>query len=447
MGIVGKEIRLLLRDRNFMVQTLFIPAIITAYNVLLNPPLIEGVKNNFYHAGALAFGIGSYVLIFGGASVLNAEGKSLWLLYTFPASLKDIMLRKAKMWGIISSSYCLVPLGIFFWLNPRFDGDLIPAALMALAGVVIYSFVASGIGVLATNPTEELHQRKMRPGPLYLYMFLSGLYVFAFYADSAWTRIVLLVICSLMAVSIWQKVVERLPYLLDPDGAPRARIGLAEGMMATLAFLVLQELFFHLYSATISLDIGNIRMLSYFSSGLVVSVFSLGIMKLWKYTDILEDIGLGTLRRTSSPGMLKMRIRPTVLWTALTVTVGTGYLFVLQGTGLLSDLSDKADTGFLKVNSIPFFIIAVLLAPVFEEFIFRGILFSGMKRILNLPCAILGSAAIFALIHPASSFVPVLVLGIATAAVFNRTRSIYCPMLVHMAYNTAVVFIRVSVIG
>jgi membrane protease YdiL (CAAX protease family) len=44
----------------------------------------------------------------------------------------------------------------------------------------------------------------------------------------------------------------------------------------------------------------------------------------------------------------------------------------------------------------------VLAAPLFEEFLFRALVFQGMERSLRPPSAVLGSAAIFAVIHPAS---------------------------------------------
>ena len=62
--------------------------------------------------------------------------------------------------------------------------------------------------------------------------------------------------------------------------------------------------------------------------------------------------------------------------------------------------------------------LAVLAAPLFEEFIFRGLIFGGLRRIASPVTAALASAAIFAIVHPPMSVVPVFVLGIAAALVY-----------------------------
>jgi len=49
----------------------------------------------------------------------------------------------------------------------------------------------------------------------------------------------------------------------------------------------------------------------------------------------------------------------------------------------------------------------IVAAPIFEEFIFRGLIFGGLRRSLDLPVAAIASAAIFAIVHPPASVIPV----------------------------------------
>ena len=53
--MVGKDLRLLLRDRNLLVQTLIVPVLILTFQVVANPGLLSGAAGNFRHAAALAF--------------------------------------------------------------------------------------------------------------------------------------------------------------------------------------------------------------------------------------------------------------------------------------------------------------------------------------------------------------------------------------------------------
>jgi ABC-2 type transport system permease protein len=84
-------------------------------------------------------------------------------------------------------------------------------------------------------------------------------------------------------------------------------------------------------------------------------------------------------------------------------------------------------------------LLTVVAAPLCEEFIFRGLIFGGLRRSMGLAPAMLMSAALFAIVHPPASTVPVFVLGLGTAFVYDRTRSLLGPMLVHAVYNAMVV--------
>jgi ABC-2 type transport system permease protein len=83
--------------------------------------------------------------------------------------------------------------------------------------------------------------------------------------------------------------------------------------------------------------------------------------------------------------------------------------------------------------------LAVAAAPLFEEFIFRGLIFGGLRRSLGIVPATLASAAVFAIIHPPLSVVPVFGLGICAALTYERTMVLAAPMLVHAIYNAVVV--------
>jgi ABC-2 type transport system permease protein len=82
--------------------------------------------------------------------------------------------------------------------------------------------------------------------------------------------------------------------------------------------------------------------------------------------------------------------------------------------------------------------LAIVAAPIFEEFIFRGLIFGGLRRSLGVGAAAVASAAIFAIVHPPASVVPVFVLGLCAAFAYERTRMLAAPMIVHAVYNAAV---------
>ena len=84
------------------------------------------------------------------------------------------------------------------------------------------------------------------------------------------------------------------------------------------------------------------------------------------------------------------------------------------------------------------FPLAVVAAPLFEEFIFRAVLFRGFRRSLSALGAALASAAVFALVHPAIAAVPVFLFALLAALAYDRSRWLVTPILAHMTYNALV---------
>ena len=80
-----------------------------------------------------------------------------------------------------------------------------------------------------------------------------------------------------------------------------------------------------------------------------------------------------------------------------------------------------------------------LLAPVFEELLFRGIILQGFLHHYSYPKAILSSAVLFAAFHlNPIQFFPALGTGLILAWLFVRTRSLWPCMLVHALTNSIV---------
>ena len=87
-------------------------------------------------------------------------------------------------------------------------------------------------------------------------------------------------------------------------------------------------------------------------------------------------------------------------------------------------------------------LLAIVAAPLCEEFLFRGLIFKGLERSAGTILAVLGSAALFALVHPPIAVLPVFGLGIATAMSFRSSGFLLAPMLTHAVYNTCVIFLN-----
>jgi membrane protease YdiL (CAAX protease family) len=429
-GIIGKDLRLLLRDRNFFVQTLVAPGLIVCFQVFFNVGMAESIGSNFHHAATFAFGVGAYVLISTGLNVLAVEGNALWMLYGLPVALPAIMLRKTLLWSVLGLSYAVIVLGMCAWHIRVLHSIDLSYTTVALAGVVIYSFIASGMGMLATDPLEVEVKRRIRPGMIYLYMILASLYGYALYAPSTWARLGQIVLSSLLAYALWQKVRDRAPFLLDAVSMPPPRVSLADGLMAALGFFVLQGVF-TLLLAGMHVPPGRILVPAYVGAGAVVVGFTLFMFWRARVVGVLSSVGLGG-PRDGRP------VRAVVIGVALGIAggiVGFGYLLAIRNFPNIERYRMHAEELSLVVKGWWLVGLAVVAAPVFEEFIFRGLVYRGMRRSLPTRWSAAGSAAVFAICHPSISVVPVFIMGVLAALGFESTGWIFTPICVHMTYN------------
>jgi len=437
-GILAKDLRLLLRDRNFLVTTLVVPVILFGFQIILNPALIRGVTGDYRHAATLAFGLGAYILMSSAFHILSVEGAALWLLYTFPRELHSILIQKTVLWAGVALAYAGIVLGVTAVLNRSLDAEAMALGLTAAVGVVISAFIAGALGTLAADPLQTEPQRKIRPEIVYLYMFLSSTYGYAIYGPSAWARVVQVILSSLLVLALWQKVRDRLPYLLDPTEMPPPSIALSDGLIATLAFFVLQGIL-TLGLVSTKVPLAQSLLIAYVAAGGLVAVFTLYLFWRLKVPRVLEAVGF----RSPSSSFLRSLTLGALAGTSA-AALGLGYLWIVARVEPFRTLTQEAlEQGkqLPEMGAGWIALLAVVAAPLFEEYLFRGLVFKGLRRTMTPAFAILASAAIFAIVHPPLSFVPVFGLGVAAALAFEASGSLLAPILAHALYNGAIVLL------
>jgi len=261
-----------------------------------------------------------------------------------------------------------------------------------------------------------------------VFLILVGMYGYALFAPSMWTRVVQLVLSILVACALWQKVRDREPYFLDPVSAPPRQLSLADGLFAALAFFVIQGFTFGL-AIGLKMKKGPALAMAFFIAGGLVSLFVWLIFR--RTPSVLKaPAAAETMPRASSLGM------------GLAAGLGAGGLGVLyiQAAERIPFLRELDNGGGIlrEVHGWWVFLLALVAAPLFEEFIFRGLVFRGMRRSMPMWLASVGSAGVFALCHPPVAMIPVCTMGVLAAWVFERSRRLVTPMALHLTYNAVV---------
>jgi len=95
--------------------------------------------------------------------------------------------------------------------------------------------------------------------------------------------------------------------------------------------------------------------------------------------------------------------------------------------------------------AIPVAFVAVVMAPLGEETLFRGFVLQGLENGFSPARAVVLSAALFAFVHVYPVEMPsIFAIGILLAIVFRRRRSLLASMTAHATVNLTVVLLTLA---
>ncbi|MES2742839.1 MAG: CPBP family intramembrane glutamic endopeptidase [Pseudomonadota bacterium] len=445
-----RELTLLARDRNFLVQSLLLPLLIVGGQLIVTGKF-GGTSDSaitFATLAAMAFGIGAYMLMLSAFQTLHAEGDALWLLYTFPAPIAQVLMEKAQLWALLALVYPLALLGFGVFEARAPDWPMATALIMVVVGVPMFALIAVSLGVFACDPQAQEGRGKPRPAYLYLYTSLSGMYIYAIATGSWLQKLALLVLLASLALALWQTARDALPYLLDPAAAPPSRVGAADGLMAIVLFFGVQLLLMaNVEHAGVPSGLGR-HVLAF----VVAGALTCGVVRLiyWRKKTIgVPAIWHAPILGTrAAAAKSELAARSVLARTALTrgetisasLMLGCGaalagvlYIMLSRHLGWQAMPTAAWESG--RAERWLLFGLSVVAAPLVEEFLFRGLLLGGLRRSMGAAPAILLSAAVFAIVHPGHALPPVFILGVAAGYAYERYRILLAPMLVHASFN------------
>jgi len=132
-----------------------------------------------------------------------------------------------------------------------------------------------------------------------------------------------------------------------------------------------------------------------------------------------------------------------VVLPVLLVAWGLQFLSVWTLTRLGFHLEDEQAVALMLGAKSPWLrvylgVFAIVIAPVAEEFVFRGTLYPLVKQLGFPKLALLGVSFLFALIHfNVPTFVPLFFFALAQTWLYERTDNLLAPITVHALFNAA----------
>ncbi len=90
-------------------------------------------------------------------------------------------------------------------------------------------------------------------------------------------------------------------------------------------------------------------------------------------------------------------------------------------------------------------LMAIVVAPLFEELFFRGLAYPALKQRIGLVPALLTTSVVFASIHfHVPSLLPLVALAIGLTLAYEATGNIVVPILIHGLFNTMTIVVMIK---
>lgn len=442
-----KELLWFARDRGAVVQALLLPLTMAGVQLFNLRGVAAGAQGawNTLCGGAVVFG--TYFLAVLGPRSLASEGSALWIALTWPRGLESLLKAKARLWTLVSSG--IVGL-VLCYAAYCFPGDIAGVALVGGGWVLFARSMADKAVTLATVTGPSGETEKVPAGRRWA-IHLGTLPFAVGVLTLQWPVAVTGIVYSMMtAAAMWQNFRARLPYLYDPwsERLPAAPT-LMHAMVAVALLVEGGAVITGTAQALAGRDMAAVaRALAYGASAACVSVGAARFLAnrgvrpadTWRWQPMP---GPAPPRwRLDAPGrrfLLASLLIGCLLGLALGLA-GRGYVAVLHRSEWLGDMLDRAGA---QMDAVPhlrtaYLVMGVGVAPLAEEYLFRGLLYRALDREYGGWRAVVGSAAFFAIYHPPLAWLPVGLLGIANALMFKRTGRLAPAVLCHMAYNAVI---------
>lgn len=161
-------------------------------------------------------------------------------------------------------------------------------------------------------------------------------------------------------------------------------------------------------------------------SGLVCTLLILIAVRLWKRGHMSSFLGL----KIPTP-------KHFLIWLGVFILLG----FVIEG---LSYLSPAFRTDFMAkvlgstTNLLWLYLGVGVVAPVFEEFLLRGLLFGSIRHMADEHATVAMTAGVFTLMHMQYDWTVMLLIlpmGVVLGYARSRSNSIWVPVLLHILNN------------
>lgn len=182
---------------------------------------------------------------------------------------------------------------------------------------------------------------------------------------------------------------------------------------------------------------------------IVAGMFIVAAFSLLLISGVLAALQLRGIKCREVFGFDRPGFLPGLGWAALLLALAYPLVefssvisdLLLSASGSIDNSQQQLVTFFIDSPPSPAkwlaAVFAVIVAPMQEEFLFRGYIYGVVRRYGGVPVGLLFNATLFAAIHlNLASFLPLFVLAVCLSLAYEFTGSLWVPMGMHAMFNS-----------
>jgi membrane protease YdiL (CAAX protease family) len=237
---------------------------------------------------------------------------------------------------------------------------------------------------------------------------------------------------SIYLAVIWQISARRSTAPAETDAAPKKTFGLPEaGLAAVLILFLMMNIVMSFGRSPIHMTNRDLVANFLFTAFIVFVVAA--FLKL-RRVDVgsLGGFSKTSLKRAISTGIILLLAATPLIMFAEVITQS-----FFGGGSSRQEIVDLFNTSQTIQQRVMIIVLAVIVAPMAEEFIFRFFIYGVFRRYFGIVIGLLFSAALFAAAHNhLPSALPLFVLGGCFTLAYEWSGSILVSMAMHALFNS-----------
>lgn len=432
-GFIKKDFLMYRRDPKILFGAIGLPILAILFVLIINKGLFKEFIKNPVSIAVFIFGCLAYVSAFCCVRTLDPERKSIWIWYLLPQTTEAILWSKVKMWSVLLAGTGIVLFVIAgVWHRWPF-WSLAGNGILFTVGIFLVTVMGIGISAAGSNLESDKYTT-VTPIMTLIFCFFAYSFILVFLVKELWPKVMGIFLFSCLALACWQAGVRRMRYILDSEKKKPDRISIGEGLATVAIFFLIQNIFFILTRYFVP-QIGVTITISYAFSGILTSIISISYVKQ-RSGDTIQILG-------SIDKGLFYNCMKGLAWGYISSLCAILYLLALKHLDLYRFVQDQTlfqPTVDNRLFQLSYALVFLLIVPIAEEIIFRGVLFKSLNNVWTSKFfAVVIGALLFAMIHPLASVIPVFILGVITCELYKNTKSLAPSIMAHAIHNAFVI--------